>query len=215
MALKIKEDGEWKATGSGGGGGGTIEVIDNLNSASTTSALSANQGKVLDEGKAEAVHTHKAGDIERLEGVAINAMLSRKEINYTLWPDDNADGQGHSGVVIVFEKNINMNFSDLWDKIQISVSYENYTYWPTVADLGGFATAEDRSQWATVISFGDIVGIGFDPVPGFRAWVTVTIDPILDDDRNNYYFKGPWHDKNPEDEEDFDRYSSFLVMKPS
>jgi hypothetical protein len=37
---------------AGGGGGGSTPVIDNLASTSATSALSANQGRVLDEGKA-------------------------------------------------------------------------------------------------------------------------------------------------------------------
>ena len=39
---------------SGGGEGGSVTIVDNLNSSSTTSALSANQGKVLNE-KIEAI----------------------------------------------------------------------------------------------------------------------------------------------------------------
>ena len=43
---------------AGGGGGGSTPVIDNLASTSATSALSANQGRVLDEGKAAIDHNH-------------------------------------------------------------------------------------------------------------------------------------------------------------
>lgn len=44
------ENGQWQEIAVGGTGGGeSVEVVDNLESASTTAALSAKQGKVLKE----------------------------------------------------------------------------------------------------------------------------------------------------------------------
>ena len=47
----------------GEGGGSPVIVEDNLLSTSTTNALSANQGRILDESKADAAHTHAFADI--------------------------------------------------------------------------------------------------------------------------------------------------------
>lgn len=47
----------------GGGGGSSVPVVDNLTSTSKISALSANQGRVLNEKKADVVHTHTKTDI--------------------------------------------------------------------------------------------------------------------------------------------------------
>ena len=57
-AAMVPDAAEWDyvMTLSGGGGGGSITVIDNLNSGSSTDALSANQGRVLNNkiaGKAD------------------------------------------------------------------------------------------------------------------------------------------------------------------
>jgi hypothetical protein len=47
----------------GEGGGSPVIVEDNLSSTSTTNALSANQGRILDTTKADAAHTHDFADI--------------------------------------------------------------------------------------------------------------------------------------------------------
>lgn len=218
MALKIKEDGEWKATGTGGGGGEPTVIVDALDSTLTDAALSANQGRVLDEGKADTVHTHKAEDIDRLEAVAINAMLSRKEIEYTFYPDSNIDGKGHPGTAITLEEGAEVIFDDdFWDRIQISVRKlpGAGAYIPTLEDLGGFATAQNRDQWAQTFVAYSVFGIWFDPIPGFRGLVTITIDPVETWDGYRYYFKGPWREKNPEDEESFAYYSSIILTVPA
>ena len=44
--LKYKDGNEWKKVSIGGGG---VTIVDNLDSESTTAALSANQGRVLKE----------------------------------------------------------------------------------------------------------------------------------------------------------------------
>jgi baseplate upper protein BppU/tail fiber-like repeat protein/tail-like repeat protein len=49
--------------GDTGTGGGSVPVEDNLTSTSTTSALSANQGRILNTSKAPTVHTHLWADI--------------------------------------------------------------------------------------------------------------------------------------------------------
>lgn len=46
-----------------GEGGGSVPVVDNLTSTSKISALSANQGRVLDEKKADNTHKHTKEDI--------------------------------------------------------------------------------------------------------------------------------------------------------
>ena len=216
MALKIKEDGEWKATGTGGGGEPTV-IVDALDSTLTDAALSANQGRVLDESKADTVHTHKAEDIDRLEAVAINAMLSRKEMEYSFSPDDDADGKGHPGTYIAFDEELITPFdNEFLRTIQISVSKlpGPGAYVPTLEDLGGFATAIDRFQWTRLIAL-DLFSIAFDPIPGFRGLVTITIDPVETLDGYRYYFKGPWREKNPEDEESFAYYSSIILTVPA
>ena len=50
FASTVSNDG-WILIGGGGGEGGTTTIIDNLTSTSGTSALSANQGRILDEVK--------------------------------------------------------------------------------------------------------------------------------------------------------------------
>lgn len=51
--IKYKdENGQWQEIAIGGS---TVEVVDNLESESTTAALSANQGRVLNEGKQDAL----------------------------------------------------------------------------------------------------------------------------------------------------------------
>ena len=47
VTIKKNSNGQLYAVNSGGGGG-TVNVIDNLNSSSTTDALSANQGRIID-----------------------------------------------------------------------------------------------------------------------------------------------------------------------
>ena len=51
----------------GTGGGSPVIVEDNLVSTSPTNALSSNQGRILDETKADAVHTHAITDVTDLE----------------------------------------------------------------------------------------------------------------------------------------------------
>jgi hypothetical protein len=52
----------------GDGGGSPVIVEDNLTSTSTTNALSSNQGRILDETKADAIHTHDIADVSGLSG---------------------------------------------------------------------------------------------------------------------------------------------------
>jgi hypothetical protein len=47
--------------------GGGMVVIDNLTSTSTTDALSANQGRILNTSKADLVHTHAIADVTNLQ----------------------------------------------------------------------------------------------------------------------------------------------------
>lgn len=59
-AAMLPDAAEWDyvMTLSGGGGGGSITVIDNLNSGSSTDALSANQGRVLNNKVADKADTN-------------------------------------------------------------------------------------------------------------------------------------------------------------
>lgn len=50
-----------------GGGGGGVTVVDNLTSTSSTDALSANQGKVLNDGKADRVTGATSGNLAGLD----------------------------------------------------------------------------------------------------------------------------------------------------
>ena len=50
-----------------GGGGGGVTVVDNLTSTSSTDALSANQGKVLNDGKADRVTGATSGNFAGLD----------------------------------------------------------------------------------------------------------------------------------------------------
>lgn len=61
--IKYKENGQWQEIAVGGG---STEVIDNLESDSTTAALSANQGKVLKE-MIEELPSGEGGGLEYLE----------------------------------------------------------------------------------------------------------------------------------------------------
>ncbi|HSW75676.1 MAG TPA: BppU family phage baseplate upper protein [Candidatus Saccharimonadales bacterium] len=57
----------------GAGGGGAVIVEDNLASTSPTNALSANQGKILNDTKASLAHTHTAAQVtDFAAGVAAN-----------------------------------------------------------------------------------------------------------------------------------------------
>lgn len=58
-----------------GGGGGTITVIDHLNSTSSTDALSANQGRALNEKKQEKFASYSAGLKEEMVGPAGSQTL--------------------------------------------------------------------------------------------------------------------------------------------
>lgn len=67
---------DYVMTLSGGGGGSSVTVVDNLNSTSPTDALSANQGRNLNEKKIEKPASASAGQILGFDGTnwgAVNA----------------------------------------------------------------------------------------------------------------------------------------------
>lgn len=67
---------DYVMTLSGGGGGSSVTVVDNLNSTSQTDALSANQGRNLNEKKIEKPASASAGQILGFDGInwgAVNA----------------------------------------------------------------------------------------------------------------------------------------------
>lgn len=80
-----------KDNNGNGGEGGSITIVNNLNSSSTTSALSANQGKILNE-KIEAINVNEPIDINRLSFAIVSKNLfdktkvsSNKGLNYGNW----------------------------------------------------------------------------------------------------------------------------------
>lgn len=62
-----------KATGGGGGGGGTVTVIDNHTSTDTASALSANQGRVIWNAKADKDTTYTKTEVETIANSKVPA----------------------------------------------------------------------------------------------------------------------------------------------
>lgn len=75
----VKPDG----AGAGvSGGGGSTTVVDNLNSNSTSSALSANQGRVLAEGKVDKISASTPRSVVIPSGVAwLNTGTAARTVN--------------------------------------------------------------------------------------------------------------------------------------
>jgi hypothetical protein len=61
-----------------GGGGATVVVEDNLLSTDPTNALSSNQGRILNETKADADHSHVIGDVTGLQ----TALDGKSDVNH-------------------------------------------------------------------------------------------------------------------------------------
>lgn len=72
---------EFVMTISGGGGGGSVVVVDSLASTSTTDALSANQGRVLDNKKINDPVTKTSGDILTYNGSEWEAQAPSADLS--------------------------------------------------------------------------------------------------------------------------------------
>ncbi|GAA0561475.1 hypothetical protein [Chitinophaga japonensis] len=62
------------------GGGGSVQVIDNLTSSSTTAALSANQGRVLNETKVDAAGAAAAAPVQSVNGRGGLVTLTKADV---------------------------------------------------------------------------------------------------------------------------------------
>lgn len=126
----------------GGGGGSEIQVIDNLQSTSSTAALSAKQGKVLNEAKAdttavtESIHNALTAYTETTGFTTINGSAiteggniqvtadSTKIEKITTLPENPVDGAvyNYNGVLIKYINGAgNWGY---WDGISVTKSYD-------------------------------------------------------------------------------------------
>lgn len=70
---------------------GGVGVVNNLNSASTTDALSANMGKVLEEGKADKSETYNKTEVNELISQKVNITQGSENVGKILKVDQNGD----------------------------------------------------------------------------------------------------------------------------
>lgn len=62
------------------GGGGSVQVIDNLTSSSTMAALSANQGRVLNETKVDAAGAAAAAPVKSVAGRTGDVTVTKADV---------------------------------------------------------------------------------------------------------------------------------------
>lgn len=152
---------EVKAAASGGSPGGDINVIDNLTSTSATDALSANQGRVLNEKIALSLSYNEDGNIEVKQGAKILGTESSGAEDVMLWlatytlPDGTKYQQLEVGSThIHLNLNTNDDTEDYGHHVTVDTPSGKKTI-PYVDDLkkqNAFYQA-DISQTGSVLSF--------------------------------------------------------------
>jgi hypothetical protein len=125
----------------GAGGGSPVIVEDNLVSTSPTNALSSNQGRILDETKADAIHTHALGDVADLEV----ELSTKADVNH----------------------NHDLQYSSINHNHDLDYATKNHThteYAPTVHnhDLDYADINHTHTEYATTVhthAIGDVTGL--------------------------------------------------------
>lgn len=146
----------------GGGGGGSVEVVDNLSSTSTTSALSANQGRLLNEQLSSVTSTADSNteQIEFLQSDVAgktNVTINNVHQDYVNFSSDPQTQLNNALKSTDFSKNTKTTFGN-WD-VQKRKKISTTTAQVSTVSSGSITQA--TMQLTEALSYGDVFEIEY------------------------------------------------------